>query len=269
MYLNKQNQAVLIGDVSDWSYVPMTKLISQKVNEITKKSEVQREFHLATRAYEAIQRWDIFRHFKKTIPKARQPEEGSEFLKPWVWDGSDWRCMWKNDQPGRRPAWFDYCCARACHWMTVPWLLVVTALFPDDDWQVLSSPNHTGIVCFEKKLIFDPYFYAVGVPIPECISLWTKCEDWEYDFCEIHDAENPYSHQSESGTAVFAQRFWELADSWPGSEEELTLVLKNFIDNYDNDCDFIEDTVLLTESDHLNQDPLALEVLATRQLAFT
>jgi hypothetical protein len=270
MILNQQLQADLIGDLEQWQYVPLTPNVTRKINSLLKNPEIQNEFHLATRAYEAIKRWDIFRHFRKSIPTVRTPEQGEEFLKPHVWDGGDWRFFCRETAGGRWPTYFDYCCSQACHWMTVPWFQVAQALFPDYEWHVLTSTEHTGIVCFKEKVIFDPYFTAVKVPVKECMQMWTNNTDAdEFDYTEIYDQHSPYSYLDDSGTASYAIRFWKLADAWVGSEKELVSVLNKFIDtNTKSEDELLDGQNFLTESEHLNQDPVALMVLASRQPAY-
>ena len=151
--------------------------------------------------------------------------------------------------------------------MTPPWLQVCKQLFPQHKWNVISHYSHTGIICTEQKLIFDPYFSAVDVPVAETMSLWFNFTDEEdfYNLSEIFNEDIEYSYESEDGTSHHAKRFWELADTCGGDEQTLVNTLNSFLDSYDSD-QVAEDEVNygLTSNDHLNQDPEALLVLASR-----
>jgi len=260
MFIDQHAQQELIGPVNEWGYVPLTQPVMTKVNQLLSTESIQQMFHDATLSYEALKRWDIFRHFRDRIPKTIEPVRDAQYVVPCQLDGSDWRFC--RDIPGRWPKYWDYCLAHACHWMTTPWLAVVNQTFPEHTWDVLSSHLHTGIICRKQKVIFDPYFHAVGVSVPDAIAMW-KPEADDLTDCEYFPEGIGYSIVE--GTSAYATRFWKLVETFEGTEAELIDIMNKLIDQEHEQEELgIESTYSLTDNDHFNQDPETLLVLASR-----
>lgn len=261
MYIDDHAQRQLIGAPDEWGYVPITQPVMTRVNQLLSTTHIQQLFHDAARAYEAIHRWDVFRHFRDRIPKIAEPIRDAEFILPAQLDGGDWRYM--REISGRWPKYWDYCLSRACHWTSIPWLAVAKSLFPEHQWDILSSPLHTGIICVDEKVVFDPYFYAVSVPISNALSMWNNEADGVYEANEYFVNGDGYSMLD--GSAEYAARFWHLAETFEGTEGELIQIMNDFIDKEQQQEELgIESSYCLTDNDHFNQDPETLLVLASR-----
>jgi len=262
MYIDSCAQRELIGAPDEWGYVPLTQPVMTRVNQLLSDSYIQKLFHDAARAYEAIHRWDIFRHFRDRIPRVVEPVRDSEFILPSQLDGGDWRFM--REVSGRWPKYWDYCLSHACHWTSIPWLAVAKQAFPDHQWDIMSSHLHTGIICVDQKLLFDPYFYAVSVPVAEALSMWDSRLDDDGELCEYYTNGDGYSMLD--GSSEYASRFWKLAESFEGTEGELIQIINDFIDQEEQqEALGIESSYCLTNNAHFNQDPETLLVLASRE----
>ncbi len=245
----------------EWSMAPLTEPVIRKVNRLLHLPEIQQLFHNATISYDALHRWDIFRHFRDRIPSAAKPLRNAEFVIPAQVDGSDWR--FNDCKPGPSPKYWDYCLIHACHWMSVPWLEVAKRLFPQHRWDIVSSSLHTGITCLDQNVIFDPLFQTLNVSVDETLQLWLSPDD--PDDCQIYVSGRGYADQLNDGTSSYAMRFWNLADTFQGSEEQLLETLNTFLDNEKlSESLGMTQNYGLTDNAHLNKDPEALLVLSNR-----
>lgn len=219
-----------INPEEGWSLLNLDEY-KRKINRILKRLDIQQAFHDATVAYWAVQRWDIFNHFRTDIPKPIEPLEGNDFVLPIQADGSDWR--WFTDRKGRKPKYWDYCLARACHWMSVPNLLLAQTAFPKIDWCIFSSDKHTGVASIKEKVLFDPYYLAVGVSSEEALELLFGTDLNNEEFCEYHDASDPYDYMN--GAAAPAIELFNMTDNYEGDKEELKTTLIGFLDQFKKD----------------------------------
>ena len=91
---------------------------------------------------------------------------------PEHYDICDWRI---NHGRGRYPAYWDWVCHSACHFMAPVYLLVIRQCLPGWNWSLLSGDHHSTVYCNEKPLkdsyIFDPQYEALGL---------TANEAWKY-----------------------------------------------------------------------------------------
>lgn len=84
--------------------------------------------------------------------------------RPSNYDGRDWR--W--GKVGRPPAWWDWVCAGACHWVVNTNLTVIRRLEPEHPWQIVTSDKHSTVVDLERKMFYDTNWLACGVTAQEC-----------------------------------------------------------------------------------------------------
>ncbi len=91
---------------------------------------------------------------------------------PSHYDSCDWRC----DHKGRMPAYWDYACHSACHWVADLALFVAQSKLPSEDWRIVTSQKHSTVWngdC-ENPLLFDINFSAIGVDASEALKLAAK-----------------------------------------------------------------------------------------------
>src|SRR5207253_392237 len=70
----------------------------------------------------------------------RPPTRESHHL-PADYDSCDWRFRHR----GRKPAFWDYVCHSACHWLVDMNFYVAVRGFPDLPWRILSSEKHSTV----------------------------------------------------------------------------------------------------------------------------
>ena len=89
--------------------------------------------------------------------------------RPYQYDTCGWR--WADPgcgRPGRKPAFWDWACYRACHWVANANLRVISQLEPEHNWRIATSIEHTTLVDLDRKLMFDTNFLAMGISEKEC-----------------------------------------------------------------------------------------------------
>lgn len=206
-FLNLENEA------HHWLLIdPM--LHVRRLNRILKRREIQQAYALAAEGYDCIERFDCLeRSDYSRYPKWKaEPSVGADLLVPADAERTDWR--W-DLPPGRPPLFHQYVCARACHWLAVPNLLVAQALFPELTWVVLSSEFHSTVACIDEHLLFDLNYAqtALNVTAADAIEMLLKHEG----SITIEDADQ-VGHSERTLAAI---RFFELADNAPMAEKEM------------------------------------------------
>jgi hypothetical protein len=93
-------------------------------------------------------------------------EEGTV---PAAYDSCDWR--W--DRRGRQPAFWNYVCHSACHWLVNLNLKLAQKAEPKREWRILTSDKHSTVFDGVDTL-FDMNFSALGVKAEETYELVTK-----------------------------------------------------------------------------------------------
>ncbi len=104
-------------------------------------------------------------------------EHGFEYIdRPFYWprccDGCDWRC----DHIGKMPAYWDFACHSACHWVVDMCLYVAITAHPEFQWRIVSSHKHSTVWngCRELPVLFDVNFLALKVSVKEAWNLAIK-----------------------------------------------------------------------------------------------
>ncbi len=119
----------------------------------------------------------------------RAAEHGFTFDKsrprplPSSYDSCDWRCCPDVPRRGPSPAFWDYACHSACHWVVDLCLFVAKRAYPQQPWRILYSnalkSNHSTVWNGDLKnpLLFDVNFSAIGVSPKEALQLaWPGSE---------------------------------------------------------------------------------------------
>lgn len=80
---------------------------------------------------------------------------------PAEFDGCDWRC----DHVGRAPAYWDFACHAACHWVVDMCLYVARLAYPRVPWRIVNSDKHSTVWngCSKTPVLFDINFLALKV----------------------------------------------------------------------------------------------------------
>lgn len=84
---------------------------------------------------------------------------------PQKFDSTDWLCC--REKRGRLPAYYDYSCHLACHWLVNFNLRLAQLLMPDEEWRIVTSVEHS-TVWNGKDLLFDFNFLAFGIGPDQC-----------------------------------------------------------------------------------------------------
>lgn len=85
----------------------------------------------------------------------------SKYQLPCHHDSCDWRC----DHRGRTPAFWDYVCHGACHFVVDMNLHVAMTAYPKIPWRIITQRNHSTIWngSTTDPVLFDPNFLALNV----------------------------------------------------------------------------------------------------------
>lgn len=82
---------------------------------------------------------------------------------PFEYDSCDWRCDCEL------PAWHEYVCHGACHWLVNTLLYAAMTAYPNKAWRIVTSLEHSTVWDGENTL-FDLNYATIGVSVEECVS---------------------------------------------------------------------------------------------------
>lgn len=90
---------------------------------------------------------------------------------PSGYDGCDWR--FGQTRRGPDPAYWEYVCMRACHWIVDLSLFVARCGFASEDWRIVSSQKHSTVWNgnYDVPLLFDLNFLAIGTTASDALKL--------------------------------------------------------------------------------------------------
>ncbi len=109
-----------------------------------------------------------------------------EYQTPADYDSCDWRFnCFDHPRRGRRPAFWDFACHGACHWLVDLNLYVAVKAYPKQPWRILhcstAKNNHSTVWNgdMQEPLLFDVNFLALGVAASEALqTAWQGRELW-------------------------------------------------------------------------------------------
>jgi len=81
---------------------------------------------------------------------------------PSDFDSCDWR--WNRGRRGPQPAFWDYVCHGACHWLAdLGWYVASTA-YPQTKWYILTSDKHSTVwnADYKHPVLFDINGVGIG-----------------------------------------------------------------------------------------------------------
>lgn len=109
-----------------------------------------------------------------------KPKPFSLDHRPADYDSCDWRYAEPGcGKRGRKPAYWDFVCYRACHWVNNVGLGVAQIAMPDRPWRLITSNKHT--TCWDgDHTLFDINFLALGVTAKEAWELAAEQDDSEH-----------------------------------------------------------------------------------------
>jgi hypothetical protein len=81
----------------------------------------------------------------------------------------DFAFWWRQGKKGRRPQWWRYVSAGACHWLVNTALRMATLVEPKRPWRVITSDIHS-TVWDGGDTLFEFNYQAFGVPADECFA---------------------------------------------------------------------------------------------------
>jgi hypothetical protein len=87
-------------------------------------------------------------------------------------DFADW---WRQGKAGRRPQWWRYVSAGACHWLVNTALRMAALVEPARPWRVITSDEHS-TVWDGRDMLFEFNFQAFGISADECFALATEAD---------------------------------------------------------------------------------------------
>jgi hypothetical protein len=87
---------------------------------------------------------------------------------------SDFESMdWRHSHKGRRPRYWKYVCALACHWLANFALTLAHLAVPNRQWRIVTSEQHSS-VWDGINTLFDFNYLAFGFPPEEA---WDALQD--------------------------------------------------------------------------------------------
>ena len=141
----------------------------KKLRPYFEQSETRELAHCEMEAYSMARAEDYGYQYK--------PRELTPAWKPSDYVSCDWRC--DTGRRGPDPAFWDWVCHSACHWVNNVGMLVAVKALPKYDWQVVSSNLHTTVVDFKRETLFDLNFLALGISPEKTIELALNQQDTE------------------------------------------------------------------------------------------
>lgn len=117
--------------------------------------------------------------------------------KPAYYDSCDWR--YNRNRRGPNPAYWDFACHSACHWVVDLCLYVATTAYPSIPWRILTHQEHSTVWDgdYKSPLLFDINFSAIGVCPAQGLETAFKGRELKpgkYLFTdELHDTKNKLS----------------------------------------------------------------------------
>lgn len=129
-------------------------------------------------------------------------------------DSCDWR--W-NLGPGRPAIYLTQTCHGSCHWRAAGDLAVARRLLPEFQWLVVSGKGHTAVMAPEEQLIWDPTYWALGVPAKDALE-HVFGDDLSSEEYTVYPEEYAFSRQT-----VELMHLFDLLDERP-EEDRLGLI---------------------------------------------
>lgn len=148
--------------ISRIKYFPVAKHW-RKLLPVYQSPEAEKIWRLNMRDYMDIRAFD--REFKYVHNESR-------YRTPSDYDSCDWRF---SNRRGRKPAFWDYVCHSACHWLVDVNLFVACKVFPQFQWRIITTNGnrikHTHSTIWngdcENPMLFDLNFLALDVTAKE------------------------------------------------------------------------------------------------------
>jgi len=102
--------------------------------------------------------------FKNYFPRTR-------YSCPAAFDSCDWR--FDRNKRGPSPAFWDYACHGACHYVADLCLFVAHTCYPETGWRIITSDKHSVVWNGDvnRPVLFDVNFAAIGVKATEAWEL--------------------------------------------------------------------------------------------------
>jgi hypothetical protein len=132
-----------------------------------------------------------FGRWRKKFKHGRLPSEFDSCV--------DWR--WSNR--GRRPAFWNYTCHLACHWLVNFNLRLAMLVMPNKAWRIITSPRHS-TVWDGGDLLFDFNFQAFGIEPNECFNDAFKDELAPGEYLDVGFAKHCTIKQMQEPQTIFS-----------------------------------------------------------------
>ena len=147
----------------DFKYFPISRHWAKKLKPIIETKKAQNQLDKDFRIYIRSKERDINAWYKSRGEKTTVSLGFSKGSKPIEHDSSDWRC----DRVGRPPAFDEYVCSRACHWIVNTLLFIATEAFPKKEWRIITGDSHS-TVWDGDKTFFDLNYLAMKIDVATC-----------------------------------------------------------------------------------------------------
>lgn len=163
----------------------------RKLGPIFRSKEAEAVWRPCMEDYDTQCRYDLA---KARGEKCLALEHPPAIILPCHLDGCDWRLRFT----GKEPAYWDYVCMRACHWVVDLALYVAKTAYPDVPWRIISSQRHSTVWngSVDDLVLFDLNFYAIGTPAKEAIKFASRGRElkvgaWKQWYCYPRKHEIP------------------------------------------------------------------------------
>lgn len=96
--------------------------------------------------------------------------------RPFEFPSSCDSCDWRFERRTKHPAYWEFVCHSACHWLVDMCLYTAIKLHPEVPWRIVSSHKHSTVWNGEKEwpVLFDLNFLALDVTPKDAWSLAIK-----------------------------------------------------------------------------------------------
>lgn len=155
---------ILASNFNEFRYFDFSRHWTKTLNPIIQLSQAQSILNQDFKKYISVKRANYIRDaIKNGLSADSHKWYFSEGKFPADFDSCDWR-------DGRLPAWHQYVCHGACHYIANTLLYVASTAYPNKAWRIITSSLHSTIWDGDKTL-FDLNFVTLRIPVHECVEM--------------------------------------------------------------------------------------------------
>ena len=160
---SESSQIIETRNPADFKYFAIGKHWTNKIKPVFESQYAQKILHHDFKRYIKSKERDINNHYKDMGLDKKAEFSFKKGDELWDWD-IGW---WRYSRIGRPPAYDNYVCHQACHWVVNTLLYSATNAFPKKQWQIITSDKHS-TVWDGKVTFFDLNYLAMQITPEVC-----------------------------------------------------------------------------------------------------